>query len=104
MCSGTLQKRYRRQSTGAWEWDAARAVIAGCEAANAWDAALPPPPVPAPPEKTHRTTIAGASQAFLERIRSKSFEPATESKYRTFIKQLLAFTDSRGYVCQLPLS
>ena len=29
---------------------------------------------------------------------TKGFEPATESKYRTFIKQLRAFTDSHGYV------
>jgi len=29
MASGTLQKRYKRQSTGRWDWDAARAIVDG---------------------------------------------------------------------------
>ncbi|MDQ2777921.1 MAG: hypothetical protein M3Y57_23865 [Acidobacteriota bacterium] len=26
-CSGTLQKRFRRQSSGSWEWDDAKAIV-----------------------------------------------------------------------------
>jgi integrase len=97
--SGTLAKKYRRQSTGQWEWEAARAIVTSWEQAGEWGGGAPTrPPKAAPPESLTRITITAATQAFLDRISTKGFEPATESKYRTFIKQLRAFTDSHGYV------
>lgn len=48
-----------------------------------------------------RTTIPDATQAFLDRITTKGFEPATESKYRTFIKQLRVFAE---YIDQLTIT
>jgi integrase len=96
--SGTFEKKYRRQSTGAWEWDAARAVARAWEAGNSWTVPQSIPQAAPLLEKTVRTTISDATQAFLDRVTTKEFEPATESKYRTFIKQLRAFTDDRGYL------
>ncbi|HEX3471349.1 MAG TPA: hypothetical protein VHT28_09205, partial [Silvibacterium sp.] len=89
--SGTLAKKYRRQSTGQWEWEAARAIVTNWEQAREWGGGAPTRPSDdAPPESLTRITITAATQAFLDRISTKGFEPATESKYRTFIKQLRA--------------
>jgi integrase len=99
MASGTLQKRYKRQSTGQWEWDAARTVVDEWERNGTWGK-VEPTPQAAPINETaaERITLADATQAFLDRITTKGFEPATQSKYRTFIKQLRAFADGRGYL------
>jgi integrase len=97
--SGSLQKRYRRQSTGAWEWDAARAIVAGWEQAGSWGAPPPPSALPAPPEPAaNRVTISAATEAFLAKVKSRELAIATHGKYATFIKQLLAFTDHNGFV------
>ena len=100
MASGTLQKRYKRQSTGAWEWEQARAIVEAWERSGTWGKvdSLPqavPPPTDNP---TDRITIEQASQAFLDKISTKGFELVTESEYRTFMRQLRAFTDGKGYV------
>jgi hypothetical protein len=39
VASGTLQKQFKRQSTGQWEWGAARAIAGGWEAAGRWQQA-----------------------------------------------------------------
>ena len=36
--SGTLQRRFRRRTTGAWEWEAARAVVEAWERSGTWSA------------------------------------------------------------------
>jgi integrase len=95
--AGTIGKKFSRKQTGTIDWDEAKALATLWECAGAWDA--PPQPVQAQePEKPNRVRIEDATQAFLDRITAKEFEPATESKYRTFIKQLRAFTDDRGYI------
>jgi hypothetical protein len=97
--SGTLAKKYRRQSTGAWEWESARVVVEGWERSGIWGKITSlPQTVVQLPIADDRTTILVASQAFLDRATAKEFEPATESKYRTFIKQLHSFTDGKGYL------
>lgn len=41
VASGTISKVAKRQSTGAWEWDAARAIAAAWEKADSWTAMHP---------------------------------------------------------------
>jgi integrase len=96
--SGTLQKKYRRQTTGQWEWDAARTIAAAWEQAGEWGANPPLGENPTPPPKSERIKIPEATGAFLAKIKSRGFEPATESKYQTFVKQFLAYTDDKGYL------
>jgi len=99
--SGTLQKRFRRQSTGVWEWDDARAIAAQFGQAGNWDGTTPVPPAPssatsmaAPPQ---RTTIAEATEAFLVKCQSRNIADPTLRKYKTFIKQFNAYCEGRGY-------
>jgi site-specific recombinase XerD len=51
------------------------------------------PPVPAPTG----ATIADATDAFLERCKQRNITESTMSKYRTFVKQLRAFCNYKGY-------
>jgi hypothetical protein len=43
-------------------------------------------------------TIADATEAFLASRRNRGIAPPTEAKYKTFIKQLRAYCDSKGYL------
>ncbi len=45
-----------------------------------------------------RMLIAEATEAFLARARNKGVTDATSRKYRTFIKQLTAYCEERGYL------
>ncbi len=47
---------------------------------------------------TERITIADATKVFLSNREGSKIAPATLRKYKTFTKQLTAFTDSLGYV------
>ncbi len=101
--SGTLGKRYRRQSTGEWDWELARRVVAALEQSRQWDAAttsaVPESSVPAASSpQASRTTIDEASKAFLARCENRAVADATLRKYKTFAKQLLAFSEARGHV------
>jgi hypothetical protein len=57
----------------------------------------PPPPAVEQPVPD-RITIADAVKVFLGNREGARIAPVTLRKYRTFTKQLSAFTDSRGYV------
>jgi hypothetical protein len=91
--AGTINGRRKRQSTAQWEWDAARTAIAQIEATGSIPA--PPPPEPAQPQ---RSTIKDATAAFLAKCQSRNVSDSTLRKYKTFVKQLLAYCDGRGYV------
>ncbi len=99
IASGTLQKRFRRQPTGHWEWDPARGVARALEAAGSWSGttAEPPSPVtsPVPPE---RITVVDATEAFLAKCQNRSIQPSTLVKYKSFTRQLVSYAESRGYV------
>ena len=43
-------------------------------------------------------SIADASEAYLAKCRNRGIQPATLNKYRTFVKQLRAHGDARGYL------
>jgi site-specific recombinase XerD len=81
-----------RKSTGRWEWDAAKSVVA------AWDGLPATKPDPAPSNTAEtRTTIREATDAFQARATNKGIADGTLRKYRTFIKQVVLYADKRGY-------
>jgi hypothetical protein len=94
--SGTLAGKFNRRRTGHFKWDEARVIAAQWEAAGAWDATIPPAEPPAP-EIPRGVTIADATDAYLAKCKNRGIEPATFNKYRTFVKQLLVYSDARGY-------
>jgi integrase len=98
--SGTLQRRFRRQTTAQWEWDAARAVASQLEAADDWDGAIEEPLPPKMDESRgqNRIAINDATDAYLSRCRDRAIRPPSYAKYRTFVNQLHAFARDRGYV------
>jgi integrase len=98
--SGTLGGKFSRKQTGKSDWDEARAVVAVWEAARSWDGPAPAEPAtaPQPAPDTHGVTIAEATESYIANRLSGGIEPATLAKYRTFVKQLRAYCDSRGYL------
>jgi hypothetical protein len=100
VASGTLAGRFRRQSTGTWDWDTAKALLAALETAGVWDAQKPKPSQPpiAAASNPRRITILEATEAYMATCKHRGLQPSSLSKYRTSINQLTAYSDSRGYV------
>ena len=97
--SGTLGGKFSRKSTGTPDWEEARRVASAYEAARSWSGQ--PVVTPSTPEPVHdrpRMTIAAACETFTTNREAASLKPATLRKYSTFIKQISAYADSRGYV------
>lgn len=97
--SGTLQGKFKRTTTGQWEWDQAHAIAARYEAANSWNGqpiSIPSPPVADIPPK--RTTISEAVAAFLTNRNTANIQKLTIDKYRTMTNQLIAFAADKGFV------
>jgi integrase len=99
--SGTLARRFRRQSTGAWEWSAAKAAATQWEQTGSWDGRTIPDPAaePAPQQALpDRITIIDATEAFTAKCQNRGIALPTLRKYKTFAKQLRAFAETRGYL------
>lgn len=94
--SGTLNKKFRRQSTGKWEWDEARAIAAALEIAGSWDREIVPRPEPIPEHADHRFPIAQATKVFLDELKETAAF-ATHKKYRLLMARLNKFSQQRGY-------
>jgi hypothetical protein len=75
------------------------AAVAEWEAAKAWDGPSKEP-APEPPlvQDEARLTIEDATEAFVATRSNRGIATPTLAKYKTFIKQLRAYGDSRGYV------
>jgi len=95
--SGTLNRKFRRQSTGKWEWVEAREIAAGLELAGSWDREIVPRPAPLPEHTDHRYPIPQATKAFLDELRETAAF-ATHKKYRLLMARLNKFSEQRGYV------
>lgn len=96
--SGTLAGKFKRKYTGKCDWSQAKAVAAQWEGANAWEAPLETAEVaPAKAEK-ERISILEATSAYIARSKNREIQGSTLAKYQTFVKQLVAYCDSRGYV------
>jgi len=103
--SGTLNRKFARQTTGQWEWAHARAIAAKLEASGRWTA--DPVPEPSrPPATSERITIGEAVEAFLAKCKNRNIAPNTLAKYRTFTNQLDAYCRDRGcvYIDQLTVT
>jgi hypothetical protein len=95
--SGTLNKKFRRQSTGKWEWDDARAIAAALETCGSWDGEIAPQPEPIPQSVPLRRLIAEATMTFLGELQETAAF-ATHKKYRLLMARLVKFSEQRGYV------
>ena len=96
--AGTLQRKFKRVTTGQWEWDAARLIAAQREAAGGWSEEAAPAQASA--------TIAGAEdrislergiQAFLSE-RQETLSPNTYRKNSYVLNALRDYSLSKGYV------
>jgi integrase len=95
--SGSLQKKFKRQSSGRWQWDEAKVISDDLEKAGNWEGYHAPPAEPEAP-KTQRISTAFALEAFLARSRNRNNAPATLAKYKTFSNQLSGYCDGKGFV------
>ncbi|HLJ51666.1 MAG TPA: site-specific integrase [Bryobacteraceae bacterium] len=97
--SGTLSGKFRRQSTISYQWDAAKAVVAGWEVTGTWGVpASEAQPKPEPKQASQRITIAEATEAFLAKCQNRGIRSTTYAKYKTFSKQLKSYAEDRGYL------
>ena len=96
--SGTLGGKFNRKQTGKSDWNEAKALVAAWEKAQSWEgetAATTQPDVSPGPV---RMTIAAAAGAYLSNREGAKIANSTLRKYKTFIKHLTDFADTRGYV------
>jgi integrase len=99
--SGTLSGTFKRQNSGHWEWDDAKAVAATWEQVGSWDGKVAPLPTPvsiADPTEVPRMAIADAAKVFLAHHEGAKISRETLRKYRTFTNQITTYTEGRGYV------
>jgi integrase len=95
--SGSLRKTFRRQSTGKWQWDDAKAIVEQFEKAGDWNGPSVAATVPAEPSLPPRVTIERAIGAFTAEFKEHA-APSTQKKYRILLAKLKTFSDTRGYV------
>ena len=97
--SGTLAGISRRQTTGQWEWEAARRIAAEWDARGSWESTPEPPATVALPADfaAQRITIDKAIKAFSAEYTATA-APNTQKKYRILLKKLQGFADLRGYI------
>lgn len=98
--SGTIRGKFKRQSTGKWEWDAARSLAIEWEASGEWgDRPFPrvPEPSPAIVVLPPAPTVPEATASFLSKCKTRGIRGTTLAKYRTFTNQLNAYAVSCGY-------
>jgi integrase len=96
--SGTLGGKFNRKQTGKSHWDEAKTLVAAWEKAQSWEGDTAPLPQPEISPRPTRVTIAAAAGAYLSNRAAAKIANSTLRKYKTFIKQLCDFADTRGYV------
>jgi hypothetical protein len=94
--SGTLQRKFRRQTTGQWEWTPARAVVAEMEKNGSWGGEVRISE-PLPESKPRRITVEHAVKAFLAELQETAAF-ATHKKYRLLLTKMIEFSEKHGYV------
>jgi integrase len=95
--SGTLAGKFRRHSTGKWEWEDVRRIAAGLEDAGSWDAHSAPKSEPLPEQTPHRIPIVTVTKLFLDEMKETA-ALATHKKYRLLMARMINFSEDRGYV------
>jgi site-specific recombinase XerD len=98
--SGTLARKFHRESTGHWEWSDAKAVLAHWEKNGSWDYRRVhiEPPSATDSNEPRPIMIVDATDAFIASCTNRGIAEPTLKKYKTFTKQLKAFCELRGYV------
>ena len=98
--SGTLAGKSQRRNTGAWEWEPAKTVAARWEKLGTWSGKKPelPRAAPEPTTLSDRISIHDATESFLAACQNRGIAVPTLKKYKTFVKQLKAYCDIRGYL------
>lgn len=100
--SGTLDGKFKRQQTGKVHWDDATATAAEWQTAKSWSGGVEARRAEFAPEvpqkEKARITITDAIAAFMSSRANRDISLGTIKKYRTFVNQLQAYSDSRGYV------
>ena len=95
--SGTLGGKFKRKYTGKSQWDEAKAAVQVWEQARSWDAPVQEVVAPVLAEDKQGITINDATSSFLASRENRGIEASTLAKYRTFVKQINQYCDSRGY-------
>jgi integrase len=96
--SGTLLRRFRRQSTGQWEWDLAKPIAAQWEKTGSWDGdSTPPQPMPSKIQSPERVSTDRAIKAFTAEFETHA-AINTQKKYRLLLDKLKVFGQDRGYL------
>jgi integrase len=95
--SGSLQKKFRRQSTGCWEWEPARAVVTRIQVAGHWDPDAVEPPQPMALTPVGQVTIERAVAAFLK-SHNESSALSTFRMNLYFLNRFKDYSAGRGYV------
>ena len=82
--SGTLQAKFKRQTTGQNDWEAARAVADQFEQAGIWGGSKPDLPPQAPLSVQHKnlTTIVDACKLFLDELAETAARAGLDSSLR----------------------
>jgi integrase len=96
--SGTIAGKFKRQSTGEWEWEKANSVATTWMAVGSWapGASQPEPPeIPAPTPP--RITVKQATDAYIAKCNSRDIKSPTLAKYKTLTNQLEAYCARLGY-------
>jgi len=96
--SGTLQRHFKRQNTGQWEWAAAQPIARQWEMAGSWNGSIPASPQPKAPIERQRAAIREATQDFLAKATNRGLTKSTLKKYGTFTRQMNAYAEQRGYL------
>jgi len=96
--SGTLRGKFRRETTGEWEWEPAKAVVAALERNGTWGK-VEPAPLAAPASETgpKRIAIDHAVKVFLAELQ-ETIAAGTHKKYRLLLTKFKEFSIARGYV------
>jgi integrase len=95
--SGTLRGRFRRQTTGEWEWESAKSVVVALERSGTWGKVAAPQTAPAGETGPKRIAIDHAVQVFLAEIQ-ETIAVGTHKKYRLLLTKFKEFSTARGYV------
>jgi hypothetical protein len=95
--SGTLDRTFRRKSTGQWEWEPAKATTAIWERAGSWTGSKASQHPPPEAESPAGTTVDRATAAFIAE-REEVSAPNTLRKNRFVLNGLKSHSASKGYV------
>jgi len=97
--SGTLDGKFNRRQTGTADWDEAKSIVALLQQSGSWDGQdkiETPLTLPAANPEPERISVIRAIAAFTAEFEEHT-APNTQRNYKFVLKQLLGFSDARGY-------